>query len=922
MTAGKEAPLSIALTGPHDPDNPTFGFRIEHWADQPSAENLNPSELESHYRRLANADAYRQHGDKVTWNRYLNLGYYAFDDCKEFVHHWSKFDEDPIGCHRMIWYNFMFHVDRKLDISSTLQAWATGISQPYLQTFAPHHLSIDTNVYSWKGLLADQSMDIESATPWQQVTRVRPARERSQSTEKKIASKLTKLTKPTKNPKPVPKPTTAPPSNATSITPQAQRVILQLFQPQHNPSPPLPSQLLSSPWNKNQSDNSTFASDRSEDAKPPATTASVTAPTNDGTHRLTIRWTRKDDFHVLNPNPIAWLTEALTLLQGLFNRTDGVFYRWESKDLTQSRTIDQMTTNDLRDFISPTITSLDTTFQFVFGLRFAFQTNSPSQWRSSASTHRALETHDATIGFSNSTCASGKMVIAGYILLKAPNSTHRIHYMKSLRQQLPPHTPFFDIILHRNTPMEQRIDHLAVRCGEHHVAPLTQILSAHLTSSRTTALFLSRLAFANLTQEQIKRYFLHHEAYIKSLKSIQLPMYLMNFDQVRIETWGTGETTSRTTREWAQSLLSSDNVRCDAVNGGYDEKPYLLVQAEQLAFVQNALRAYKLRLNPLGHREARFRDSLPGLPNVILIDSSTQQTLDFLEGLSSSDIWQSAPDSVRQPATDIPQQTNTQNSQSQQTPRTASPHTGPKLPPPPRPTPPQKSSLRARSTYGTNNNSDDQTASTHSAMTPSQSGTARIHDLESQLRQLHSAIKLDSTATNSRLSEIDTQLSKSMDCHQTTVHSITDLRIQIQQLTGIITNMADRFDNFPPLIPPEFLALGRVPDQEEEPRAETFMDTSGTGIRPQLRRHPLKHPTYHLITLPCPFNLGPLPPQGQDLPAHPSHLHHNKRNRVLCTPTWNNFHSFLAIQPQRKLHRRLTSPIWPQCYQRYALLHY
>lgn len=38
-----------------------------------------------------------------------------------------------------------------------------------------------------------------------------------------------------------------------------------------------------------------------------------------------------------------------------------------------------------------------------------------------------------------------------------------------------------------------------------------------------------------------------------------------------------------------------------------------------------------------------------------------------------------------------------------------------------------------------------------------------------------------------------------MDCHQTTVHSITNLRLQIQQLTGIITNMADRFARLPPL---------------------------------------------------------------------------------------------------------------------------
>lgn len=683
-------------------------------------------------------------------------------------------------------------------------------------------------------------MDIESATPWQTVTpRVRPVRERSQSTDKKVASKLTMLTKPTPTKlKPAPTPPTAPITNNKSSV-SSPKVALKPPAPfpttkPTKPSSPLPSKAQASllpPWSKHPSDNSTFASDWSDDVKPPATKTSVTAPTNDGTHRVTIRWTRKHDFHILNKNPTAWLNEALILLKGLFTSTDGVFYRWESKDLTQSRTIDQMTITELRDFISPTISPLESTFQFAFGLCFAFHTNSPSQWRSSATTHRVLAEHEVSIGFSNSTCASGKMVVAGYILLKAPNSTHRIHYLKSLRSQLPPHTPYFDILLHRNTPMEQRIDHLVVRCGEHHVAPLTRILSTHRTSTRTTALFLSRLAFANLTQDQIKRYFLHHEAYIKSLKSIQLPMFLMNFDQVRIETWGSGETTSRTTREWAQSLLSSDNVRCDAVNGGYDEKPYLLVQAAQLSVTQNALRSYKLRLNPLGHCEARFRDSLPGLPDVIHIDSSTQQTLNFLEGLSSADIWQSAPASVRQPTAEPPHQIN----KPPPCPPDPSPpvpnHVPPNLPPPP-PRPPltQKSSLRARSSYGTYNNSDDQTASTHSAMTPSQSGTTRINDLESQMRQLHREIKLDSTATTTRLSDIDAQLAKSMDCHQTTVHSITDLRLQIQQLTGIITTMADRFANFPPLSSSQIPPTPTASSEPEAAGAEDYMDTHETAV--------------------------------------------------------------------------------------------
>ena len=96
-----EHPLSTALADPDHPDNPTFGFRIDHWAVQLSAAEVNPIELESHYRRLTNADVYHQHGDMITWNRYLTLSFYAFDDCNEFAQ-CSKLNEDPIVCHRMI----------------------------------------------------------------------------------------------------------------------------------------------------------------------------------------------------------------------------------------------------------------------------------------------------------------------------------------------------------------------------------------------------------------------------------------------------------------------------------------------------------------------------------------------------------------------------------------------------------------------------------------------------------------------------------------------------------------------------------------------------------------------------------------------------------------------------------------------------
>lgn len=83
------------------------------------------------------------------------------------------------------------------------------------------------------------------------------------------------------------------------------------------------------------------------------------------------------------------------------------------------------------------------------------------------------------------------------------------------------------------------------------------------------------------------------------------------------------------------------------VNGGLDQKAYLLVLAPYVDIAKEHLRQYRLRINPIGRRETRFRDILPGIPSVIHIDQSTQQNLDLLESLSSKDIWIIAPASVR-----------------------------------------------------------------------------------------------------------------------------------------------------------------------------------------------------------------------------------------------------------------------------------
>ena len=196
--------------------------------------------------------------------------------------------------------------------------------------------------------------------------------------------------------------------------------------------------------------------------------------------------------------------------------------------------------------------------------------------------------------------------------------------------------------------MEQLIHHLAVRCGENHVAPLSKAISA-LLAGTGGAIYLPRVVLGNLPKNQINKYFIAHENYVKSLRSICMSPRITNLDTVREEFFEDGEVCKRTTREWATSIKLSNGsaARCDIVNGGKDLAVYLLVPSHVYTEVSNEVSKYNLRLNPMERREARFRDSLPGLPDVIQIDTSVQALLDCLEVLSSEDIWKRAPPEVR-----------------------------------------------------------------------------------------------------------------------------------------------------------------------------------------------------------------------------------------------------------------------------------
>jgi hypothetical protein len=241
----------------------------------------------------------------------------------------------------------------------------------------------------------------------------------------------------------------------------------------------------------------------SSDGKVSAIIPNLNVPVNDGTYRITIRWKTK-----MAPMSTASQTSSLpssiySLLNDLFSDDDGFLYHWGTEGLESYNSISNMTPQEVRSFISPSVTLMPLQSMMIIPIRFGFTSKTPSAWRNLETTKATLDKYNATVSFSNSKSTSGKLVIAGYILLKAPMTTHRLRYLQFLRSTLPDSTPGFDILLHRRTPVDQEINHLVIQCGEKHVHPISQVLIANLTGDRSPV-YIPRFTFVDMTKEQVE----------------------------------------------------------------------------------------------------------------------------------------------------------------------------------------------------------------------------------------------------------------------------------------------------------------------------------------------------------------------------------------------------------------------------------
>ncbi|KAI2494803.1 hypothetical protein MHU86_19698 [Fragilaria crotonensis] len=390
---------------------------------------------------------------------------------QEFDTIWRQRNSDPLCFHRLVWFNYKSYVDRELNVSPKLYAWANKVSQPFLLEHSPKSLEMDTERFNWPHIIAYFAKHMDKGL-WKAVKGVN-----------KRNAKMPPMTTPNC---PIIEEEVGLPNKMTrfSIPDSEAMTGSKCDSPRSDPEEASTS-LRNTTFDVDGESNS------ESDAKQSAFTLSNEVTTNDGAHRISFKWKLvQKEFNDLADNKQRLLSEIHAMLSITFMEADGCFYMWDSAELVHPKRVHELTVSDLDEYLEPQITKVHTKQLIVFAVRFAFNEN-PISWRNSTHVQSAMKLNNLKIHESNVTPKAGIPVVAGYILLKHSTMTLRHKYTQFLRSRMVDTLPYFDIRLHRKTPTDKSIAHLVAYCGEKQVAELCQGLSKILNGHQT-AVFLPK----------------------------------------------------------------------------------------------------------------------------------------------------------------------------------------------------------------------------------------------------------------------------------------------------------------------------------------------------------------------------------------------------------------------------------------------
>lgn len=713
-----------------------YRFGKVEWDVPPFINCITANQREKQDRREGQDEIYRSVGNPITWDQYLSIGYYIYDDCFQFETQWTKMGSNLLAKYKFIWFSYQYHSNRYLMTADELEAWAMDIARPYLIKHAPDYTPDTSDPRNGRfDETDDDIMEIDD--------------ERKQSATATEAgwTLMGANGRPVKNPpspelSPVIPPALVPlPESPTPVTTQPTPLLNTMLPP--TPVHP-PARMLPTPR------GDTHVSH------------------NDGTLRLTIRW-NPQEYTTLKPSTSTpWITAATDILHYLLiTAPDCQYHTWDPTITQQTLPILSLTPGNLLDFISPRIAEIDSKETFVFGIRVSMCSGgSPGPWINNQATQAALFKHRMEVSISNATSDSGDITIAGYILLKDPSITHRVHFISSIRKALP-NLPFFDLGVHRRSPHGSEVPHLVVRCGEKLVDQLTTNLSTFMNGIDTTSLFISRVHMMNITPNEVNDLFDIHSNFLTQLNRISLSPHIIHIDRIRTENATPDRPAiDRSTRQWAASLRAEDgtHLQGDVECGSRDRQVYLLVPSKHTHTATAELKKYMASLQNL-----RPSTVLNYTPSALVITN-----VDFLKSLSANvNPWNTVPP----PPTPI-------------LPRPSNPATSTTYNPPSKRNPPQddtsigtaQSQHTNQTTYSKFNyarrmlTGDDQTMATTQ---PSISATAnaKFDEMEAEILRHQAEFK----SVHSRFDKVEDQALRTMSVCQASSRSLLELRTESQQ---------------------------------------------------------------------------------------------------------------------------------------------
>ena len=729
-----------------DISHPNYSFDSVNWHEPPRQSTESHTNDSTMTLRLENDTAYKSIGNPTTWNTYISFGYHAYDHCFQFETQWERMKRNEEDTLKFIWASYCYKTSRALEISTQMERWAKDIAHPYLLSKSPSSLHVEVTDPRQARKIYDEPelMEIDD-------------NESTTSSNKKPAAKEDGWTEVQRR-------------NKTSrFEREAISTPLPHSPPQSPPNTPPPIAPITTHTNPTSQPIQT----------PPTTTPGPThVHLNDGTLRVTVRWKPENFSDLLNND--SWnLAATDTIHYILATVSDATLFPWMNGSTTPNLPSLELTPDNILQYLAPRVTNIESQQMFVFSFRLCLTTG-PGKWINHPDTRRNFEKHKVVVNLSNSSSDSGETIsTAGYIFFKHPKHTQRVFFLSHLRRQLPETTPFFDIGFHRKTPTGQDVPHLTIRCGENHVGPLTEILSAYLDGSSTTV-FLGRLLLSKMSAEEVDAIFQTHADYLTNTRILSLAPSIKNLDTIRTEHRETGNI-NRTTREWATSLKDDqgNNLQCDAENGGSSRKAQLLVPAEHLELAKQQFQIYRECVSTFNKREAEFTNLIQETyPQAIYVPTrALHENLAFIQKRSAYTVWEQAPSAVRCA-------TNPKVSPGYRPP-TMPPVTPAKpqlFPSAKRPTnvtptmtpddPKQKTSTQQETAAAPLVNTDD-TATTHSQMTKSLSSTQnRFYELETTIRRQQTAL----TNHNIELQQINERAIITLDLCQLTSTHVLELR--------------------------------------------------------------------------------------------------------------------------------------------------